>query len=93
MSQGDLFAENDNGIDSQRKCMSLPVKSLVYRWLIIFNWNGEIPFKVFERKMFKDIKDEWVRGQLKPRSRAKKLMVSALPAQTVSLFGKVDESK
>lgn len=90
MSQQDLF--EDGG--ERRRFFSLPSKpSINYKWLVIFNWNGQNPFKIFERAMFKEIKDEWVKGQLKANSRAKKLMVSALPAQTVSLFGKVDESK
>lgn len=89
MSQIDIFQESDN--ISQRQCVSLPAMN--YRWVIIFNWHGEQPFKVFERAMFREIKDSWMKGQLKAKSRAKKLMMSSLPAQTVSLFGKIDESK
>lgn len=92
MSQEDFF----NGYESpskHRKCVSLPTSSFIYRWVIIFNWNGENPFKVYEREMFKEIKDKWIQGLLKGNSRAKKLMVSALPAQTISLFAKVDQSK
>lgn len=91
MSQVDLFDEEKK---DTRQCVSLPsLSSITYRWVIMFNWNSENPFKVFERAMIKEIKDDWVKGQLKATSRAKKLMVSTLPAQTVSLFGKIDESK
>lgn len=93
MSQADLFSDEKISQPS-RQCISLPsMSSITYKWVVMFNWNGKSPFKAFERDMFKEIKDEWISGQLKATSRAKKLMVSTLPAQTVSLFGKVDESK
>lgn len=91
MSQ-DNFS-NVNMDPSERNCISLPVGTITYRWVIIFNWNGDCPFKAYERAMFKEIKEEWIKGQLKPKSRAKKLMLSSLPAQTVSLFGKIETSK
>lgn len=92
-SQKDLFNDSESVIDS-RACISLPVTSSIdYRWLIIFNWSGKINFKVVERSSCKEIKDEWVSGQLKPSSRAKKLSLSAFKKQSVSLFGKIYASK
>lgn len=91
-SQKDLFDDNMSDISGDRKITSsLPV--YVYKWVIMFQWNileNKSRFKLFERVLFPEIKDEWIRGQLKAKSRAKKLKPFSAEHGTFSLFGKVE---
>lgn len=90
-SQCDIFDEFVSDVDEKKACVSLP--TYFYKWVILFQWDikeNKSRFKVFDRDLFPEIKNEWVKGQLKDVSRGKKLKKLAAENGEFSLFGKIE---
>lgn len=66
-----------------------------YSILVLFNWGEGIvePFKVYNKNVFdtSEIRDEWLRSQLVPKSRFRKLKpTKAFGDQKMSIFAKIE---
>lgn len=88
-SDCDFFESSQT--ENMQVTASLPC--YLYNLVILFEWGIEEKmgrFKVFERKLFPEIKDAWIKGQLKPNSRFKKLKKLSEEAGVFSLFGKIE---
>ena len=94
-SQCDFFDQSQVEVDTGRK-LSASLPNYFYKWVILFQWNmddNKSRFKIFERNLFPEIKDEWMKGQLKEVSRAKKLKKLEAEEGEFSLFAKVESGK
>lgn len=84
-----MFEDTENIMD--KEAQSTVVE---YDRVILFFWGKkDLPFKLYDVQVFrpKEIKSQWLQGQLLPVSRAKKLKpLASLNGAVVSLFGKVE---
>lgn len=94
-SQRDIFLSSPDSTP-KRLNSSLPEEIIyTYLWCILFDWNEdeEEPFQLFQLAQFSatEMKAKWIKGDLEPESRTKKLSFTPLPGKRFSLFGKVEK--
>ena len=70
----------------------------VYNQMILFNWGygNNSPFEVHHKSRFQDteIRPNWLKYQLVPKSRLRKLKpIKSMPNQILSLFAKIEMGK
>lgn len=90
-SQQDLFDETMPENSARKVSSSLP--ATLFNGVILFKWKStkkQEKFQFHDRKIFPEIKNQWVEGILKPNSREKVLKPLASKAGEFSLFGKVE---
>ena len=93
-SQVDIFQDSQTDPRDNNVSASLPPH--LYKWVILFQWEIKeqaCRFKVFERNLFPEIRNEWIEGQLKENSRFKKLKKLSEGNDVFSLFSKVEAGK
>ena len=81
---------------SSRLSRSLPTSiKYIYLWCILFDWdeNVERPFTLYQVGMFskKEMKPEWLSGDLDLKSRQKKMKFSSINGKSLSLYAKVEK--
>lgn len=94
-SQKDLFEDQSQSPRVQGANFS-SMPSYLYKDVVLFQWNikeNSSRFKVFDRKLFPEIKDSWIKGQLKSNSRMKKLKNLTDDGDVFSLFAKIESGK
>ena len=96
-SQKDMFCSSPE-VSPARIKSSLPSNlSYVYLWCILFDWdeNVEEPFNIYQVALFstRDLKPNWLKGDLDSEGRQKKLKFRAFPGKSFSLFAKIEKCK
>lgn len=96
-SQIDFFDATQESVVSGKRKVSASLPNYFFKWVILFQRNiseniGQ--FKIFERDLFPEIKNDWILGQLRANSRFKKLKkLSGNEDGIFSLFAKIEAGK